>query len=95
MSSAGIASHTRRGPASPLEGLSEFRWDWLWGGYVTKSAPQTALKLITGGELTFGERVVLHRVGRLSVFTCTGRGISVRPSSPHEIYYTPGSYKSL
>ena len=32
------------------------------GGYVTKFAPHTALKLIAWGNLTFDEWVVLHRV---------------------------------
>jgi hypothetical protein len=31
-------------------------------GYVTKFAPRKDLKLIARGELTFAERVVVHRV---------------------------------
>ena len=35
---------------------------WKSAGYATKFAPHKALQLIVGGKLTFGERVVLHRV---------------------------------
>ena len=35
-------------------------------GYVTKSAPHKALKLIVRDMLTFDERVVLHRVEGVS-----------------------------
>ena len=36
---------------------------WIrWGGDVTKFAPHNAPKLIARGKLTFGDRVVLHRV---------------------------------